>query len=385
MDPVEFYVTDGANGTSGAKGEPGVGIANIQHDRNDEHGNCIYVITLTDGRTEEFTAYKGAAGADGKDGLTTSVKINGVTYVHNNGTIELPEFLTAANLLGYATENYVLAEIAKAKLEGEDIDLSGLATKDELNTKADKEHTHSQYLTEHQSLANYYTKEEAQTKFLSKDEAGTATTPFIEDKYVTNPIGDFKVGESVKGLSVAEIFAKLLGLTDTPIETPEEPDVPPGSTGIVNTIINEELSMYVVTDENGVEAIPYQVITMSEAEAAEMPTEAGFYQIKDASGNVIESGYQELQINNDEVYYVIALPKEIDYDSMVTVKAWNDLESCWTDTVSDKPALTCDVTEVSTLCDEAGIDISHINTDIYTVWAMEAMPDGSVYRFVINE
>ena len=142
-----------AIGKDGAKGDKGVGIKNIQHDRNDENGNCIYVITLTDDRTEEFTVYKGAKGTDGKDGLTTAVKINGTTYVHNNGTIELPDLLTAANLLGYATENYVLAEIAKAKLEGEDVDLSGLATKDELNTKADKEHTHEQYLTEHQDIS----------------------------------------------------------------------------------------------------------------------------------------------------------------------------------------------------------------------------------------
>ena len=45
-----------------------------------------------------------------------------------------------ADLLGgrpadeYATQNYVANEIAKAQLEGEDVDLSGYATKDEMNT-----------------------------------------------------------------------------------------------------------------------------------------------------------------------------------------------------------------------------------------------------------
>ena len=39
---------------------------------------------------------------------------------------------------GLATEEYVKNEIANAQLEGEEIDLSGYATKDELNNKADK-------------------------------------------------------------------------------------------------------------------------------------------------------------------------------------------------------------------------------------------------------
>jgi hypothetical protein len=38
------------------------------------------------------------------------------------------------SLAGYATENFVAAEIAKAKLEGEDVDLSSYATKDDLNS-----------------------------------------------------------------------------------------------------------------------------------------------------------------------------------------------------------------------------------------------------------
>ena len=38
----------------------------------------------------------------------------------------------------YATESYVKTEISNAQLGGEDVDLSGYATKDELNNKADK-------------------------------------------------------------------------------------------------------------------------------------------------------------------------------------------------------------------------------------------------------
>ena len=42
------------------------------------------------------------------------------------------------SLAGYATETYVTNKIAEASLSGGEVDLSGLATKDELATKADK-------------------------------------------------------------------------------------------------------------------------------------------------------------------------------------------------------------------------------------------------------
>lgn len=82
------------------------------------------------------------------------------------------------SLDGYATETFVTNKITEASLSGGEVDLSGLATKDELTsglaTKANTEHTHSQYLTsipseyiteteleakgyltEHQDLSNY--------------------------------------------------------------------------------------------------------------------------------------------------------------------------------------------------------------------------------------
>ena len=79
---------------------------------------------------------KGDQGEPGKDGLTTSIILNDNTYTHNNGTITLPNY---PSLTGYATENYVTNAIANAQLGGgdTDIDLSGYATKDELNAKAD--------------------------------------------------------------------------------------------------------------------------------------------------------------------------------------------------------------------------------------------------------
>lgn len=205
--------------------------------------------------------------------------------------------------------------------------------------------------------------------------------PFTFAKFITKPLGNFTFGENVINLSLAEILAKLLGLTDQDpnVQEPTEPD------GIIGTIIKNQLPMYTITKNSTLEPVPYKLLTLTESDAAVVANEAGFYQIVDTRGNIIESGYQELQIANDEVYYVIALPKIVDYNTIVEVKAWNDLENAWTDTGSSKPVLTCDEGIVASLCSEFDLDISHIDTSVYTVWAMEACPDGSVYRFVINE
>lgn len=88
------------------------------------------------------------------------------------------------SLAGYATETYVQNKIAEAQLEGEDVDLTGYATKDDLKgyaktsdiptDYAKSDHSHSQYLTEHQSLSGYaksadhYTKTESDSKYQPK-------------------------------------------------------------------------------------------------------------------------------------------------------------------------------------------------------------------------
>lgn len=79
------------------------------------------------------------------------------------------EYLVEQDLSNYATQTYVKNEIANAQLSGEEteIDLSGYATKDdllakadktELQAKADKEHTHDEYLTSHQDISHLATK-----------------------------------------------------------------------------------------------------------------------------------------------------------------------------------------------------------------------------------
>lgn len=80
---------------------------------------------------------KGDAGANGKDGLTTSIAVNGNTYTHVDGTITLPNYPTVptkvsqlTNDSSFATESYVTNKIAEAALSGGEVDLSGYVTKE---------------------------------------------------------------------------------------------------------------------------------------------------------------------------------------------------------------------------------------------------------------
>ena len=66
-----------------------------------------------------------------------------------------------------ATEDYVLNQIAEAKLDGSDIDLSGYATKDEIPTKTSQLTNDSGYLTEHQSLEGLATESYVNTQIVA--------------------------------------------------------------------------------------------------------------------------------------------------------------------------------------------------------------------------
>ena len=112
----------------------------------------------------------------------TKTELTETLGVYVEEELESKGYLTEhQSLEGYATETYVTNAIANAQLGGEDteIDLSGYATKDDLNAKADKEHEHSQYLTEHQSLEEYAKKEELFSKDYN-DLTNKPTIPSIE-------------------------------------------------------------------------------------------------------------------------------------------------------------------------------------------------------------
>ena len=160
---------------------------------------------------------------------------------------------------------------------------------------------------------------------------------------------------------------------------PEEPN------GVVEEIISKELPMYSIDYDGNVASKEFEIVTFnSREEANQVPTESCFYQVKDETGEIIESGYQDMQIANDGMYYIIALPKIVDYNSnMVKMQAYDDEEQLWVDYT--KLPLTSDPEIVASCCDEVGVDISHIDQDLYTVWVNENICTGSRLRYIIEE
>lgn len=162
----------------------------------------------------------------------------------------------------------------------------------------------------------------------------------------------------------------------------EEPEHPTYVEEIINNIIENKLSMYTVTSTGTIEQTPYEDLLFDDVTYDNAPTGAGFYQKKNSSGKVVESGYQEIQIDCETTYYIVAFPKEIDYHTMITTKAYSNALNAWVE--AENLALTADPAEVARICGDAGIDISNIDTAIYTVWAVEEAPTGSKLRFIIR-
>lgn len=125
-------------------------------------------------------------------------------------SIEVP------SLEGYATETFVTNAIAAAQLGGGDgssVDLSGFATKDDLTAYAKKEelpstddfapadHTHDEYLTEHQDLSNYATKAYVALEIAKIDTSGSGSTNVDLSNYYTKSEVDEKVANADVDLS----------------------------------------------------------------------------------------------------------------------------------------------------------------------------------------
>jgi hypothetical protein len=313
--------------------------------------------------------------------------------------INLSDYAKKSEIEGLASEAFVSSEIAKIEIP----DVSEYMTESELDEKG--------FITEHQSLEGYATEayveellegieipETDLSEYSKTEEMNSAINaativkanniPFTTNKVVSNAIGLFQTGDDLKGCTVAEILAKLLGLTDIPNEEPEIPDEPQG---IIETIVYTKLPMYSITEDGNLAEIPFKLIKLTESEDKQIPTESGFYQIVDDSGIVIESGYQEIQAVGD-VPYIIALPKELDYmdDNVITYKVFDTNANTWSAS-TEKANMISDPEEIAAilegLYEDTGIfvDTSHIDTDIYTIWLTEECPTGSILRYMINE
>ena len=110
-------------GPQGPQGEPGIDGKDFTYDM------------FTEEQLEALKGPEGPAGAEGPAGKDGVTPVKGEDYF----TAEDIAALNIPSIEGLATEVYVQNKIAEAQLNGDgEVNLDGLATKDELNAKADK-------------------------------------------------------------------------------------------------------------------------------------------------------------------------------------------------------------------------------------------------------
>ena len=68
---------------------------------------------------------------------------------------------------------------------------------------------------------------------------------------------------------------------------------------------------------------------------------------------------------------------------MVSLQVWDERNNVWA--TGELYDMVSDQDEVADLCDEAGIDITHIDKEAYTILVWADTPSGSKLRYVINE
>lgn len=222
---------------------------------------------------------------------------------------------------------------------------------------------------------------------------------FEENYVVTQAIGSFKVGDSVKGLSYEQIFIKLLGLQlngtdvpkpDDPGDEPEQPDTPdkppvipenPTIEQVIEHIIAEQTTIHQVNAFGELEEVPYVVKTFDENTYTTAPKELEtiFYKVVDTSGDIIEAGYQHLTISK-EMYYMVALPSYMIIGQNTQTQTWDEITQCWTPVKSQLTELPDDIRDAFM---EAGLAVPVV-PEGYTLWAdLNDLDPGTTYRFVL--
>ena len=328
---------------------------------------------------------------------------------------ELPTKVSAfENDLGYLTQHQSLDDYAKKSdiptvdnfITMSDVEEKGYLTSvpaeyiteseledmgyiTDISGKADVEHTHSYNdlddkpeIPSTEGLATEQYVDDAITTMTEALSTKANDILFNEDMRVTTPYGTFENDESVMGLSIRELFIKLLGLELH--QEPSDPDTPKPSEEVIAEIIETSTPMHQVNENGEVVEVPYAYTQMNETTAAEAPTTDCFYQITDAEGAIVESGYQHLSEENDSMYYVVALPIGMDFNSNVTVQFWDSGNEKWVDT---KLNMSCDPNLINEAFSDADIPVPTIDTTKYTLWIDASLDTcaGTDYRFIINE
>ncbi len=403
----------GEQGIQGIQGEPGV---------QGEKGE----------RGEQ--GLQGPQGESGKDGLTTAVKVGTTTYTHENGVINLPNFVDsdyvteyvgselddrvttigsqiAAN---YATKTYVddainnaltpdnlpdvlpdvLPEVIPTAVTLKDLQIGETFTTDvtvgklEAGTEIKSEMTFGELLKAVFGVRCNHDWQEAtctepKTCKLCGTTEGVALghnpLPAVEENRVeptTTSVGSY---ESVVYCNRCdeELSRETI---EIPMLAPEEPEIPEG---LIGDIITNKREMYVVNHDGSLEAIPFEINILSEEQAAQEPNRSGFYQVVTNEGNTLEAGYHDLSVLNPEWVYMVVLPKEVKAEN-ISVQTFSDEDQIWEDSTFE---LTNDVDIVADICDIYEMDISAINPETHTVWVSvtEQLCTGSKIRYIITD
>ena len=225
-----------------------------------------------------------------------------------------------------------------------------------------------------------------------------ANKVFTEDYLVSKPLGTFKTGDSVKGLSYEQIFIKLLGLKlsgdlDIP-DLPEEPGEGPNEPGdapnlpenptieqIITNITTQQTTIHQVNVYGELEEIPYMVKTYTEISYSQAPEkiETTFYKVLDAQGTIIGAGYQHMT-ELKEMYYMVALPDYMKLYKNTQVQTWDELCQCWVPSQTKLTELPNDISEAFV---SAGLAVPVV-PEGYTLWAnLEDIDSGTTFRFVL--
>jgi len=292
---------------------------------------------------------------EAKGFITEHIDISGkADKDHSHSYNDLTDKPEIPSIEGLATEDFVKAEIEKIDLPT--VDTSKFVTTEVLNgvlaEKAD-------------------------------------TVLFTSSKFVTNAIGSFTEGEDVKDFTIAELFAKLLGLSDEKPGTdePDEPELPEEPNSIVETILYNKTPMYQINDSDEMTEVAYELLTYSsDTVATTRDNQTGFYKAVNENGEILEAGYQHYSTAKDP-YYIVALPEDlvVAADGNTEMHSWNTMvqPNRWTEV--GVYTLTDDYAEIVATYNADGIE-PPVAPEGYKLWADLSRSDpGSALRFVIKE
>ena len=350
-------------------------------------------VVYTKEETEQLVteSVKGLASTDYVDESVKNVKVDLTGYATeefvNNAinNIDFPE----TDLSNYYNKEETTNLINQAIESIPEVDVSDMATKTwvgeqnfitDVSDKASKIHTHKLA-----DITDY--KEPDLTPYAKVDDVdsllGTKANSilFNDTAIVNNAIGGFKVGDSLTGLTLVEIISRLLNVSNKVIDS------------VVESIKVNESPMYTVTSTGEVIEREFTVISVTESEQQTKPNESGFYEITNEQGEVIESGYQEIQGEDPDCPYMVAFTNNVDlntnvivytYDEMNNqfVETWNPANNNYSDDFTD------DLNQLKDI-DENYYNFAVENENAlpgYNLWVnLNEGSNGRILRFVIKE